>query len=170
MAGEKETTVQDYVNQTVQRGDAPAPEVQTNRGVSAGLGGQAPQGGQAGQKRKRIYVKVRYYVGAVTSLTFYIPTKDGMVKERVEVSDQQWPVEIINYLKTKGKHRTRTTWGFSSLLHMRVKYTADEWAAKIPAKKLLNMIKASKTWTRSGHATKIVELLEQVVGHEWGEG
>ena len=154
MAGEKETTVQDYVNQTVQRGDAPAQE---NRGAPA------PSGGQAGQ-RKRIYVKVRYYVGAVTRLTFYIPTKDGVVKERVEVSDQQWPTEIINYLKTKGKHRTRTTWGFSSLLHMRVKYTADEWTAKIPAKKLLMMIKASKTWVRSGHAWNIVELLEQLLG------
>jgi hypothetical protein len=39
MAGEKETTVQDYVNQTVPKGDAPA----QNRGASAGLGGQAPQ-------------------------------------------------------------------------------------------------------------------------------
>ena len=119
----------------------------------------APQG-----RRRRIYVKVRYYVGAVTRLTFYIPTKDGVVKERVEVSDQQWPVEIINYLKTRGRHRTRTTWGFSSLLHMRVKYTADEWVAKIPAKRLLNMIKASKTWIRSGHAWNIVELLEQLLG------
>jgi len=153
MAGEKETTVQDYVNQTVQGGDALAQE---NRGASAGLGGQAPQ-------RKRIYVKVRYYVGAVTSLTFYIPTKDGVVKERVEVSDQQWPVETINYLKARGKHRTRTTWGFSSLLHMRVKYTADEWVAKIPAKKLLKMIKSSGTWVRSGHASNVVELLEQLL-------
>jgi hypothetical protein len=40
MAGEKETTVQDYVNQTVPKGDAPAQE---NRGASVGLGGQAPQ-------------------------------------------------------------------------------------------------------------------------------
>ncbi len=40
MAGEKEITVQDYVNQTVPKGDAPAQE---NRGASAGLGGQAPQ-------------------------------------------------------------------------------------------------------------------------------
>jgi len=43
MAGEKETTVQDYVNQTVPGGDAPAPVQNQNRGASAGLGGQAPQ-------------------------------------------------------------------------------------------------------------------------------
>jgi hypothetical protein len=144
---------QDYVSQTVQGGDAPAQE---NRGASAGLGGQAP-------RRKRIYIKVRYYAGALETLTFYIPTKDGVVKERVSVSDQKWLSEIVNYLKAKGKHRTRTVWGFSSLLHMRVKYTADEWVAKIPAKKLLMMIKSTKTWTRSGHAENIVELLEQLL-------
>jgi hypothetical protein len=111
--------------------------------------------------RKIMYVRVRYYVGANARLTFYIPTKDCVVKERVAVSDQQWPAEIINYLKAKGKHRTITTIGYSSILHMRTKYTSDVWTAKIPAKKLLNMIKASKTWTRSDHAWKIVELLEQ---------
>jgi hypothetical protein len=143
-----------YGNQMGGEGDAPA----LNRGAPA------PSGGQAGQrKRKRVYIKVRYYVGALTTLAFYIPTKDGIVKERVVVTDQQWPVEIINYLKTKGKHRTRTVWFYSSLTHMRVKAKNDEWVAKIPAKKLLKMIKASKTWTRSGHAQNIAELLEQLL-------
>jgi len=113
--------------------------------------------------RKIVYVKVRYYVGAITTLTFYIPTKDGVVKERVEVTDQQWPTEIINYLKTKGKHRTRIVWFYSSLTHMRARAVNDEWVAKIPAKKLLRMIKSTKTWTRSGHAWNIVELLEQLL-------
>jgi len=56
-----------------------------------------------------------------------------------------------------------TVWFFSSLTHMRVKTKNDEWIAKIPAKTLLRMIKASKTWTRSEHAWKIVELLEQLL-------
>jgi len=154
MAGEKEATVQDYVNQTVPRGDAPAQE--NERGAPGAQAVRAPQ-------RKRIYVKVRYYDGALETLTFYIPTKDGVVKERVSVSDQKWLSEIVNYIKTKGKHRTRTVWGFSSILHMRVKFTADEWVVKIPAKKLLMMIKSTKTWTRSGHAENIVKLLEQLL-------
>jgi len=133
-------------------GDAPAQE---NRGAPGAQAVRAP--------RRRIYIKVRYYAGALETLTFYIPTKDGVVKERVSASGQKWLSEIVNYLKTKGKHRTRTVWGFSSLLHMRVKYTADEWVVKIPAKKLLMMIKSTKTWTRSGHAENIVELLEQLL-------
>jgi len=153
MQGMEKTTVQDIENQIERGGDAPA----LNRGAPA------PSGGQAGQKRKRVYIKVRYYVGALAKLTFYIPTKDGVVKERVIVSDQQWPTEIINYLKTKGKHRTVTVWFYSSLTHMRVKTKNDAWTAKISAKKLLNMIKSTKTWTRSGHASKVVELLEQLL-------
>jgi hypothetical protein len=155
MAEVKETTVQVYGNQARESGDAPAPEVQTNRGAPGDQAVRSP--------RRRIYIKVRYYEGAITTLTFYIPTKDGVVKERVEVSDQQWPREVINYLKTKGKHRTRTVWFYSSLAHMRAKAKNDEWVAKIPAKKLLNMIKSTKTWTRSGHAWYVVESLEQLL-------
>ena len=148
-----QTQTQVYGNKNNTQGDAPA---QSNRGA-LGAGGQPPK------RTKRIYIKVRYYEGALTTLTFYIPTKDGVVKERVSVTDQQWPREIINYLKTKGKHRTRTVWFYSSLTHMRAKAKNDEWVAKIPAKKLLRMIKASKTWTMSGHAWNIVELLEQLL-------
>jgi len=149
MAEEVAIPSQDYVNQTVGRADGP--------------GFNRPAPGAQAVRAPRIYVKVRYYVGALTTLTFYIPTKDGVVKERVIVSDQQWPTEIINYLKTKGKHRTVTVWFYSSLTHMRVKAKNDAWTAKIPAKKLLNMIKSTKTWTRSGHASKLVELLEQLL-------
>jgi len=53
MAGEKETTVQDNVNQTVPKGDAPA----LNRGASVGLGGQAPQDYE--QDYERIKLKRR---------------------------------------------------------------------------------------------------------------
>jgi len=42
MAGEKEITVQDYVNKTVPGGDAPAPEVQ-NRGAPGAQAVRAPQ-------------------------------------------------------------------------------------------------------------------------------
>jgi len=54
MAGEKETTVQDYVNQTVQEGDAPAQEI--NRGAQ-GAGGQPPQDYE--QDYERIELKRR---------------------------------------------------------------------------------------------------------------
>ncbi len=158
MAGKMETTVQDYVNQTRERGDAPAPEVQINRGAPA------PSGGQAGQKR--IYVKVRYYVGANNRLTFYIPTKDGIKKIQALITDQKWPVEVINYLKTKGKHREVKRYGYSSFARRHHIYTNDVWTAKISAKKLLNMIKSAKSWSRSAYATTIVELLEQLQGGE----
>jgi hypothetical protein len=155
MAG-KTTQVKD-VNQAGEKGDAPALENE-NRGAPA------PSGGQAGQ-RKRVYVRVRYYVGANARLTFYIPTKNGVVKEKVLIMDQKWASEIIKYIKTKGKYHEVTRVGYSRLWHTALDYRNDVWTAKIPAKKLLGMIKASKTWSRSEHASKIVQLLEQVVRH-----
>jgi len=155
MAGEKEITVQDYVNQTVPKGDAPAQE--NERGAPGAQAVRAPQ-------RKRIYVKVRYYVGANNRLTFYIPTKDGIKKVQALITDQQWPAEVINYLKTKGKYRKVKRYGYSSFARMHHVYTNDVWTAKIPAKKLLNMIKSTKSWDRSAYATTIVELLEQLQG------
>jgi len=108
-----------------------------------------------------MYVKVRYYVGANNRLTFYIPTANGVEKIQVMVTDQKWVTEIINYLKTKGKHRKVKRYGYSSFAHMHHVYTNDVWTAKIPAKKFLNLIKSTKSWSRSGYATKIVQLLEQ---------
>jgi len=53
MVGGEETTVQDYVNQTVPKGDAPAQE---NRGAPA------PSGGQAGQEYEVVERKVGVWV------------------------------------------------------------------------------------------------------------
>jgi nicotinamide mononucleotide adenylyltransferase len=113
------------------------------------------------KERKIVYVKVRYYVGANNRLTFYIPTANGVEKIQVIVTDQKWVTEIINYLKTKGKYRKVKHYGYSSFARMHHVYTNDVWTAKIPAKKLLNLIKSTKSWSRSGYATKIVQLLEQ---------
>ena len=148
MIGVANEATQVNVNQTVGKGDAPAQE---NRGAPA------PSGGQAGRKR----VRVRYYVGANARLSFYIPTKDGVVKEKVLIMDQKWTSEIINYVKTKGKYREVTRVGYSRLWHTALEYKNDVWTAKIPAKKLLRMIKATKTWSRSKHALKVVQLLER---------
>jgi hypothetical protein len=108
-----------------------------------------------------VYVKVRYYVGANNRLTFYIPTENDVVKEQVIVTDQKWVTEVIQYLKTKGKHYKAKHYGYSSFARMHHVYTNDVYVAKISAKRLLKMIKASKSWIRSKHATKIVQLLEQ---------
>ena len=116
---------------------------------------------QTQKSRKRIYVKVRYYVGANNRLTFYIPTGDSVEKIQVLVTDQKWVTEVINYLKTKGKHRKVKHYGYSSFARMHHVYTNDVWTAKITAKRLLNMIKSVKSWSRSGYATWIVQLLEQ---------
>ena len=111
--------------------------------------------------RTKVYVKVRYYVGANNRLTFYIPTENDVVKEQVIVTDQKWVTEVIQYLKTKGKHYKAKHYGYSSFARMHHVYTNDVYVAKISAKRLLKMIKASKSWIRSKHATKIVQLLEQ---------
>jgi len=113
------------------------------------------------KERKIVYVKVRYYVGANNRLTFYIPTENDVVKEQVTVMDQKWVTEVIQYLKTKGKHYKAKRYGYSSFARMHHVYTNDVYVAKISAKRLLKMIKASKSWIRSKHATKIVQLLEQ---------
>jgi len=118
---------------------------------------------QTKRTRKVIYVKVRYYVGANARLTFYIPTENDVVKEQVFVTDQKWVNEIIQYLQTKGKHRKVKHYGYSSFARMHNIYINDVWTAKISAKKLLTMIKSSKSWKRSVHATKIVQLLEQLL-------
>ena len=159
MQGTQKPTNQVY-GKINEGGDAPAP-VQ-NRGAPGAQAVRAPQGGQAG--RKRIYVKVRYYVGANARLSFYIPTENGVEKIQALITDQKWPAEVINYLKTKGRHRKVKRYGYSSFTRMHHVYTNDVWVAKIPAKKLLNMIKSTKSWTRSRYATKIVQLLEQLQG------
>ncbi len=66
------------------------------------------------KERKIVYVKVRYYVGANNRLTFYIPTENDVVKEQVIVTDQKWVTEVIQYLKTKGKHYKAKHYGYSS--------------------------------------------------------
>jgi hypothetical protein len=119
---------------------------------------------QGFQRKKVVYVKVRYYVGANERLTFYIPTKDGVVKEQVIVTDQKWVTEIIQYLKVKGKHYKVKHYGYSSFARMHFVYTNDVYVTKISAKRLLKMINASKSWIRSRHASKIVQLLEQAGG------
>jgi len=119
---------------------------------------------QTQKSRKRIYVKVRYYVGANNRLTFYIPAKDGVVKEQVIVTDQKWVTEIITYLKTKGKHYKVKYYGYSSFARMHNVYTNDVWVARVSAKRLLKLIKASESWIRSRHAYRIVQLLEQAGG------
>jgi len=118
---------------------------------------------QTQKSRKRIYVKVRCYVGANNRLTFYIPTGDGVEKIQVLVTDQKWVTEVINYLKAKGKHRKVKHYGYSSFARMHNVYTNDVWVARISAKRLLKLIKASKSWIRSGYAYKIVQLLKQVM-------
>jgi hypothetical protein len=116
---------------------------------------------QTQKSRKRIYVKVRYYVGANNRLTFYIPTGNDVEKIQVLITDQKWVTEIIQYLKTKGKHYKVKHYGYSSFARMHNVYTNDVYVAKISAKRLLKMIKASKSWIRSEHASKIAQLLEQ---------
>jgi hypothetical protein len=116
---------------------------------------------QTQKSRKRIYVKVRYYVGANNRLTFYIPMENDVIKEQVIVTDQKWVTEIITYLKTKGKHYKAKHYGYSSLARMHNVYTNDVYVAKVSAKRLLKLIKASKSWIRSEHATRIVQLLTQ---------
>ena len=118
---------------------------------------------QVQKSRKRIYVKVRYYVGANNRLTFYIPTGDGVEKIQVLVTDQKWVTEVINYLKAKGKHRKVKHYGYSSFARMHNVYTNDVWVARISAKRLLKLIKASESWIRSGYAYRIVQLLKQVM-------
>jgi hypothetical protein len=129
---------------------------------------QTPNQGQAQtqgfQRKKVIYVKVRYYVGANNRLTFYIPAKDGVVKEQVIVTDQKWVIEIITYLKTKGRHYKAKHYGYSSFARMHNVYTNDVWVARVSAKRLLKLIKASESWIRSRHAYRIVQLLEQAGG------
>jgi len=119
---------------------------------------------QAQKSRKRIYVKVRYYVGANNRLTFYIPTGNGVEKIQVLVTNQKWVTEIITYLKTKGKHYKVKHYGYSSFARMHHVYTNDVWIARISAKRLLKLIKASESWIRSGYAYRIVQLLEQAGG------
>jgi hypothetical protein len=124
---------------------------------------------QAQKSRKKvIYVKVRYYVGANNRLTFYLPkgtpTKDGVEKIQVLVTDQKWVTEVINYLKTKGKHRKVKHYGYSSFARMHNVYTNNVWFARVSAKRLLKLIKASESWIRSRHAYRIVQLLEQAGG------
>jgi len=118
----------------------------------------APQG-----RRRRIYVKVRYYVGANNRLTFYIPTGNGVEKIQVLVTDQKWVAEVVNYLKARGRHRKVKHYGYSSFARMHHVYTNDVWTAKITVKRLLNMIKSVESWGRSDYATRIVRLLEQLL-------
>jgi hypothetical protein len=113
--------------------------------------------------KKVVYVKVRYYVGANNRLTFYIPTRNDVEKMQVLITDQKWATEVINYLKTKGKHYKVKHYGYSSFARLYHIYTNDVWVARISAKRLLKLIKASKSWVRSGYASRIVQLLEQAL-------
>jgi nicotinamide mononucleotide adenylyltransferase len=84
-----------------------------------------------------------------------------VVKEQVIVTDQKWVTEVINYLKTKGRHYKAKHYGYSSFARMHHVYTNDVWVARVSAKRLLKLIKASESWKRSRYAYKIVQLLEQ---------
>jgi hypothetical protein len=119
---------------------------------------QTTQTPEARQKRLR-WVKVRYYVGANTTLYFYMP--DGAV-ERILISGQKWAEPVINYVKAKGKHRVVKRRGFSHALRMYNIYSNNVWVAKIAPRKLLHMITSSPTWQRSEHARRIVETLSKL--------
>jgi hypothetical protein len=81
-------------------------------------------------------------------------------KIQVLIMDQKWVTEIITYLKTKGKHYKVKHYGYSSFARMHFVYTNDVWVARISAKRLLKLIKASESWIRSKYAYRIVQLLE----------
>jgi hypothetical protein len=98
-------------------------------------------------------IKVRYYLGANAILTFYIPTENGMVKEKVYEDGQSWASKVVEYAK-QGRER------FVKRYFRGRYYTNLVYEVEIDAEKLIELIKSAPTWTRSGHARNIIKLLE----------
>jgi hypothetical protein len=113
-------------------------------------------------QNQRRWVKVRYYVGASARLYFYIPVENDVMEERVNIQGQKWAEPVINYLKTKGKHRVVGRYGCSHVTHICGIYRNHVYVAKIAPKKLLRIITSSPTWERSEHAKRIIELLSHL--------
>jgi hypothetical protein len=120
---------------------------------------QTPTENPQSQSQGRKWVKVRYYIGASERLYFYMP--DGTV-ERILIDGQRWAEEIINYLKSKGKHYVVGRYGCSRATHVCGIYRNHVYVAKIAPKRLLRMITSSATWRRSEHARRIAEALRSL--------
>jgi len=118
---------------------------------------QVPTEGKTPRSRKMI--KIRYYIGANKILYFYVPVQDGVEVERVVVTDQKWPGEVIKYVTAKGRHRIVKHYGYSRVLGTHGIYRNDVYIANVSAKRLVRLIKSVPSWKRSAYAQKIVQLL-----------
>jgi hypothetical protein len=99
-------------------------------------------------------IKVKYYLGANAILTFYIPTGNGVVKEKVYEEGQGWASNVVVYVKAHGRERFMKR-------YFRGKYYNNlVYEVEIDAQKLVELIKSTPTWTRSKHARNLIELLE----------
>jgi hypothetical protein len=117
---------------------------------------------EEGTSRSRKKIKIRYYVGANKILYFYVPVQDGIETERVVITDQKWPEEIVKYITTKGRHRVVKHYGYSRVLGTFGIYRNDVYIANVSVKRLLRLIKSVPSWERSDHARRIVQLLRRL--------
>jgi len=90
-------------------------------------------------------------------LTFYIQTKNGEMKEEIELNGQEWTKMIVEYVAIKGIYKPVLRPSADGFMY----YVDSTKTTEIPARKLISMIKASKTWTTDEQAKRIVQLLEQ---------
>ena len=102
-------------------------------------------------------VRVRYYDGAGRKVTFYLPNGE---KVKVLYIDQKWVEPVVEYITKVGRHKNERRWGYSRVLRMRMLFTTDVWVAEVDASELIKLITSVKSWIRSEHARKIVEVLE----------
>jgi len=108
-----------------------------------------------------VNVRVELYAGESTSLTFYIPTENGEAREQIDVVDQEWAKEVVEYVALRGEYKPVIRPSEDKFMY----YVDNSWTVEVSAERLLRMIKASKSWTESEHARRIVQLLERGGGH-----